>query len=114
LAGQCGKLKCCLNYEYAAYAEALKDFPPEDSVLNTKKGDALPQKIDVFAGIIWYAYKSDPNNLMAIPIDKVKEIIIKNRKGQQVPNIEDYERKLDKKVEFENVIGQDDLTRFDK
>lgn len=114
LAGQCGKLKCCLNYEYAAYAEALKDFPPEDSVLNTKKGDAIPQKIDVFAGIIWYAYKSDPNNLMAIPIDKVKEIISKNKKGQPIPNIEDYQRKIEKKVEFENVIGQDDLNRFDK
>lgn len=114
LAGQCGKLKCCLNYEFAAYNEALKDFPPDDSMLKTVKGDAFPQKIDVFAGIMWYSYKSDPNNLLAIPADKVKEIIALNRKGQSVASLEDYARKLEKKTEFENVVGLEDLNRFDK
>jgi cell fate regulator YaaT (PSP1 superfamily) len=114
LAGQCGKLKCCLNYEYAAYAEALKDFPPDDTILNTTKGDALPQKVDVFGGVMWYAYKSDPNNLLAIPVEKVKEIIIKNRKGQNIPNLEDYARKIEKQTDFERNSGEEDLTRFDK
>lgn len=114
LAGQCGKLKCCLNYEYAAYAEALKDFPPDDTVLNTQKGEAFPQKIDVFSGIMWYAYKSDPNNLLAIPVDKVREIVAKNKKGQPVNNLEDFARKIEKQEEFENVVGEEDLNRFDK
>jgi len=114
LAGQCGKLKCCLNYEYAAYAEALKGFPHEDTNLNTKKGDAFPQKTDVFAGVIYYAYKSDPNNLMAIPVEKVKEIIALNKKGQPIDKLEDFARKLEKKAEFENFVGQEDLNRFDK
>lgn len=114
LAGQCGKLKCCLNYEYAAYSEALKDFPPDDMILNTQKGDAFPQKIEVFAGIMWYSYKSEPNNLLPIPVDKVKEIMAVNKKGQAVPNLEDFARKIEKKSEFENVIVQDDLNRFDK
>jgi len=114
LAGQCGKLKCCLNYEYAAYAEALKDFPPDDTILNTQKGDAFPQKVDVFAGIMWYAYKSDPNNLLAIPHDKVKEIMNKNRKGQPVSSLEEYARKIEKQQEFENVITEEDIDRFDK
>lgn len=114
LAGQCGKLKCCLNYEFAAYNEALKDFPPDDSMLKTLKGDAFPQKIDVFAGVMWYSYKSDPNNLLAIPADKVKEIIAKNKSGQSVASLEDYARKLEKKTEFENVVGLEDLNRFDK
>lgn len=114
LAGQCGKLKCCLNYEYSTYAEALKKFPPDDTLLKTAKGDAFAQKTDVFAGIIWYAYKSEPNNLMAIPVDKVKEIIQINRKGKNIDKLEDFARKIDKKVEFENVVGQDDLRRFDK
>jgi len=114
LAGQCGKLKCCLNYEFAAYNEALKDFPPDDSMLKTVKGDAFPQKIDVFAGIMWYSYKSDPNNLLAIPADKVKEIIAKNKSGQPVTSLEDFARKLEKKTEFENVVGLEDLNRFDK
>jgi hypothetical protein len=114
LAGQCGKLKCCLNYEYSAYTEALKHFPPDDTLLNTKKGDAIPQKTDVFGGIIWYAYKSDPNNMMAIPVDKVKEIIDLNKKGKAIDKLEDFARKLEKKVDFENVVGQEDLHRFDK
>ncbi len=114
LAGQCGKLKCCLNYEYSAYAEALKNFPPDDTMLKTTKGDAIPQKIDVFAGIMWYAYKSDPNNLMAIPVEQVKEIMQTNKKGKSIEKLEDFARKMDKKVEFENVVGQDDLHRFDK
>jgi len=114
LAGQCGKLKCCLNYEYAAYAEALKKFPAEDILLNTRKGDGFPQKTDVFAGIIWYAYKSDPNNLLAIPVEQVKEIIARNKKGQAVEKLEDFARQIEKKTEFENVVGQDALNRFDK
>jgi cell fate regulator YaaT (PSP1 superfamily) len=114
LAGQCGKLKCCLNYEYSAYAEALKRFPPEDTLLKTSKGDAFAQKTDVFAGIIWYAYKSEPNNIMAIPVEKVKEIIQINKKGKSIDKIEDYVTKIEKKIEFENVVGQDDLKRFDK
>ncbi len=114
LAGQCGKLKCCLNYEYSAYSEALKHFPPDDTVLNTRKGDAIPQKTDVFGGVIWYAYKSDPNNMMAIPVDQVKEIMDMNRKGKAIDKLEDFARKLEKKVDFENVVGQEDLHRFDK
>lgn len=114
LAGQCGKLKCCLNYEYAAYAEALRNFPTEESLLNTKKGDAFQQKIDVFAGIIWYAYKSDPNNMMAIPVEKVKEIVALNKKGQSIDKLEDFARKVEKKAEFENFVGQEALNRFDK
>lgn len=114
LAGQCGKLKCCLNYEFSAYYEALKNFPPDDTLLQTKKGEAFINKIDVFAGIIWFAYKSDPNALMPIALDKVKEIIALNKKNKLVDKLEDYVQKQEKKTEFNNVIGQDELTRFDK
>ncbi len=114
LAGQCGKLKCCLNYEYAAYAEALKKFPSDDTPLQTKKGEAIPQKIDVFAGVIWYAYKSDPNNMMAIPVQKVTEIISLNKKGQPIEKLEDYARKEEKKEDFESFVAQESLSRFDK
>ncbi len=114
LAGQCGKLKCCLNYEYAAYNEAMKNFPPDDTILFTQKGEAFPQKVDVFAGIIWYSYKSDPNNLLEIPVDSVKEIMQKNKKNQPVTGLEDYARVIEKKTQYDNVIGEDDLNRFDK
>ena len=61
LAGQCGKLKCCLNYELDLYLEALKEFPAQDVKLETEKGMAFCQKADIFKGILWYSYKNDPS-----------------------------------------------------
>ena len=113
LAGQCGKLKCCLNYELDAYVDALKSFP-EPIVLKTKKGDALHQKTDVFARILYYAYKGNENQMFPIPLDGVKTIMEQNRKGQIPEKLEDFIKIKEKKTDFENVVGQDDLTRFDK
>ena len=90
LAGQCGKLKCCLNFEYEAYVEALKAFSDPNIVLKFKNGDAIHQKSDVFKGIMWYSYTTDKSNIMAIPVDKVKEIIAKNKKGELPEKLEDY------------------------
>ena len=90
LAGQCGKLKCCLNYEYDTYVDALKSFPDTHIVLRTKKGDASYSKTDVFKGLMWYSYVFDRNNMMAIPAEKVKEIIDMNNKGKMPEQLEDY------------------------
>ena len=90
LAGQCGKLKCCLNYEYDTYVDALKAFPDSHIVLRTKKGDASYSKTDVFKGLMWYSYVFDRNNMMAIPAEKVKEIIAMNNKGKFPEQLEDY------------------------
>ena len=90
LAGQCGKLKCCLNYEYDTYVDALKAFPDTHIVLRTKKGDASYNKTDVFKGLMWYSYVFDRNNMMAIPAEKVKEIISMNNKGKMPEQLEDY------------------------
>lgn len=89
LAGQCGKLKCCLNYEYEAYVDALKAFP-EANMLKFKNGDAVHQKNDVFKGIMWFSYTNDRGNIMAIPVDKVKEIIEMNKRGERPEKLEDY------------------------
>ena len=89
LAGQCGKLKCCLNYEYEAYVDALKAFP-DANMLKFKNGDAVHQKNDVFKGIMWYSYTNDKGNIMAIPVDKVKEIMELNKRGEQPEKLEDY------------------------
>lgn len=114
LAGQCGKLKCCLNYEYDVYRDALKEFPRQDIVLKTRKGEATYQKTDVFRKIIWYSYVNDPANLMAIPVNRAFEIINLNNKGKFPDKLEDFSQKVERKVEFENVVGQDDLNRFDR
>ncbi|MDP4281147.1 MAG: regulatory iron-sulfur-containing complex subunit RicT [Bacteroidota bacterium] len=113
LAGQCGKLKCCLNYEYETYLDALKDFPNSEIVLKTKKGDAVHQKSDIFNRLMWYSYLNDPSNLMAIKVENVNQIISDNKNGIIPEQLEDFSFIFEQKSEFENVVGQDDLTRFD-
>ena len=115
LAGQCGKLKCCLNYELDAYLDALKDFPKTDTKLFTEKGTAICQKTDIFKGHLWYAYEGEWMNWHKLTTAQANEIIAKNSNKEKVPNLEDYASELveDTKVDFENVVGQDSLTRFD-
>lgn len=115
LAGQCGKLKCCLNYELDAYLDALKAFPKNDTKLYTEKGTAVCQKTDIFKGLLWYAYEGEWMNWHVITTEQANEIIKKNKKREKVASLEEYaaEHVQDTKTDFENVVGQDSLTRFD-
>ncbi len=115
LAGQCGKLKCCLNYELDSYLDALKAFPKPDTKLYTEKGTAVCQKTDIFKGHMWYAYEGEWMNWHLITTDQAREIIAINKKREKVASLEEYavELLVDTKTEFENVVGQDSLTRFD-
>ena len=115
LAGQCGKLKCCLNYELDSYLEALKDFPKTDIVLKTEKGLAYFQKMDIFKGMLWYAYKDNPMNWHALKIEQVNEIIQRNKDNQSDFSLEEYSLDFDEFTPtFADVVGQESLTRFDK
>jgi cell fate regulator YaaT (PSP1 superfamily) len=115
LAGQCGKLKCCLNYELDTYLDALKGFPKTEIKLKTEKGIAICQKTDIFKGHMWYVYEGEWMNWHKITTEQANEIIALNRKNQPVGSLEEYASQLidDTKTEFENVVGQDSLTRFD-
>ena len=115
LAGQCGKLKCCLNYELDSYQDALKAFPRSDVKLYTEKGNAVCQKTDIFKGLMWFAYEGEWMNWHIITTSQANEIIEKNKKREKVASLEEYaaEHIQETKVEFENVVGQDSLTRFD-
>ncbi|MDC3260734.1 regulatory iron-sulfur-containing complex subunit RicT [Winogradskyella sp.] len=115
LAGQCGKLKCCLNYELDSYLDALKAFPKKEKKLQTEKGTAICQKTDIFKGLMWYAYDGEWMNWHILSATQANEIIEKNKKGEKVASLEEYavEHIEDTKTEFENVVGQDSLTRFD-
>ncbi len=93
LAGQCGKLKCCLNFEYEVYADALKKFPPANQAIRFKKGLALYKKTDVFRGIMWYAYEGE-NDLIAVKAEDVKAIIEMNRRQEYPEKLEDYQVEL--------------------
>jgi cell fate regulator YaaT (PSP1 superfamily) len=116
LAGQCGKLKCCLNYELDSYLEALKTFPRTDTKLFTKKGTAVCQKIDIFKGVLWYAYEGEWMNWHQLTAEQANKIIAANRKKEDVGSLEEFEvqLQLEEKRDFNNVVGQDSLTRFDK
>ena len=116
LAGQCGKLKCCLNYELDTYLDALKDMPDMETKLYTEKGHAYCQKIDIFKEIMWFSYANSTSQWMVLPVAKVKEILAINKKKERVAGLEDYVIETVQEVEkkFENVVGQDSLTRFDQ
>ncbi len=115
LAGQCGKLKCCLNYELDAYMDALKEFPKTDVKLYTEKGKAVCQKIDIFQGFMWFTYEGEWTNWHKLTTTQANEIIELNNKKENVASLEEYASELvaETKNEFENVVGQDSLTRFD-
>lgn len=120
LAGQCGKLKCCLNYELDAYRSALKTFPKSELKLQTEKGVAVMQKMDIFKEQLWYAYKGEWMNWHQLSLSSVQEIIDKNKKKEKVPSLEEYATEATASVTekpdvvFENVVGQDSLNRFDR
>jgi len=113
LAGQCGKLKCCLNYEQDVYIDALKEFPDSSIILITKKQKAFHLKTDIFKKIMWYYYSDDESNVMALTLNKVIQIIEMNGQGEFPDKLEDFALTKEKKNEFEN-IAQDDLSRFDE
>lgn len=116
LAGQCGKLKCCLNYELDLYLEALEEFPKSDVKLLTEKGLATCQKTDIFKRMLWYAYENESMNWHPLELDKVNEIIALNKQGKKVEGLDEYIVESSRQEEeiFSNVVGQDSLTRFDK
>jgi len=118
LAGQCGKLKCCLNYELDSYLEALKSFPKTDVKLKTKKGTAVCQKIDIFKGLLWYAYEGEWMNWHTLTPEQANKIIAKNKKDEAVGSLEEYALNLElaetDQKSFNDGIGEDSLTRFDK
>ncbi|MEI8137579.1 MAG: regulatory iron-sulfur-containing complex subunit RicT [Bacteroidota bacterium] len=119
LAGQCGKLKCCLNYELDSYIDALKEFPDMDGKkLLTKKGEAFLQKTDIFGRMMWFSYRHDPGVFIPLKVKTVHTILEANAKGDLPDDIKSaiVTEALAKAAEpnFENVVGQDSLTRFDK
>ncbi|HBF88124.1 MAG TPA: hypothetical protein DDX39_05730 [Bacteroidales bacterium] len=115
LAGQCSKLKCCLNYELDSYLDAIKDFPNTALAIETKDGTAYHQKTDVFKRLLWYSFdRNNAMNMVAVPVDRVKEIILQNKKGIKVDKLVIEEEKKEQKMDYQNVVGQESITRFDE
>lgn len=118
LAGQCGKLKCCLNYELDMYVEALKDFPSVNVKLKLPKGTAVHMKTDIFKREIYYVYEGQYSEApIVLSVEAVKEIIHRNKQGIEVADVEEFlvtEVVEPKETDFAQVVGQDSLTRFDR
>ncbi len=117
LSGQCGRLKCCLNYELDTYMDALRVFPESADRIKTKVGTAHLQKKDIFKNLMWYSYERS-NTLYPLSIERVNEILDFNRKGVFPDELQPVEvikkASLAEKNDFVDVVGQLSLKSLDK
>lgn len=116
LSGQCGRLKCCLNYELDAYRNEIKKFPRSGVKLKTEKGIGVFQKMDIFKGVLWYAYKNEWVTWHKLTLETTLEIINKNKTNTPVNSLEDYVETTTTNPTklFDSGVGQESLTRFDR
>jgi len=115
ISGQCGRLKCCLNFELDGYTEALKGFPSTKVQLKSKKGSAKFVKLDVFKGVLFYFNPDTPGDFLELTIDNVNKIIALNKKEEIPASFESFIVEVEQKeVSFEDAMGQDNIGRFDK
>lgn len=110
LSGQCGRLKCCLNYELDTYMEALKDIPKVEKPLMTEKGDAHLQKTDIFRKIMWFGFAGE-NMWHPITTERVKEILLLNSQGKKPENLQ-VDQDLEKLEKAQAITS--DLERLDR
>ncbi len=114
LAGQCGKLKCCLNYEVDCYVDAQRNFPSKDIPLETTDSVAYFQKMEVHKGIYWYTTDLHSTaNLIAIPVERVREIQAMNKKGVKADRFLAAEPSWETELVSEDLLENNSLTRFD-
>jgi len=123
LAGQCGKLKCCLNYELDMYIEAIKSYPSPNAKLKTRRGTGIHVKTDIFSEMMWYIFKQpgEASAMAGFPIDTVRDVLARNKEGEE-PDVDLHmaeevpaAKQVDPATDYENVIdGAEDLSRFDK
>lgn len=126
LAGQCGKLKCCLNYELDTYLDALKDIPETNVKLFTAKGMMIHRKTDIFKKILWYSLIPEPkegedrpfaggaDNWIPLSSDRVKEIMALNKQNVKPEDAGQIEFEEEEDLGYDDVVGQDSLTRMDR
>jgi hypothetical protein len=118
LAGQCGKLKCCLNFELDQYVEAVKEFPSPNAKIKTPKGKAVVFKMDIFKRLVYFLQLGEQGSSpIAMNVEDANELIAASAKGEVVGSLASYE--MEEEVEevdttFGNVVGQESLTRFDE
>jgi cell fate regulator YaaT (PSP1 superfamily) len=115
LAGQCSKLKCCLNYELDAYLDEQENFPDTSIALETKLGTATHQKTDVFRRQMWYSINTEKGqSISCLTVDQVHEIIEMNKKGNKPEKLMGIEESgIASMIDYQNSAGLESLTRFE-
>lgn len=113
LAGQCGKLKCCLNFEHDCYVDAQKDFPDLNIPLYTKKGKAIYHKSDVHKGILWYSYLDDSPGQIPILVKDVHKIIKMNQRKKQPTQLEDFEAVIETNNQSDHLPEHEQFLKFE-
>lgn len=113
LAGQCGKLKCCLNYELDSYLDALSDFPPSSSTIDTVNGKAFCIKIDVFKKKMWFAYVERSMAWYDLDVVDVKKMLAQNKNGEKSSPLEDI-KVHDIPVRSVDLIQENTIDRFER
>jgi cell fate regulator YaaT (PSP1 superfamily) len=116
ISGQCGRLKCCLNFELDGYTEALKEFPKSSKKIVTQEGEAKFVKLDVFKKVMYYFNVNNPTSeLLELPVASVQKILELNKNGEIPENFDSYiKTQIESEVSFEDATGQDNINRFDK
>lgn len=137
LAGQCGRLKCCLNYELDTYMEALEDFPREDAKLNTEKGKMRIIKTDILKKIVWFIYEEERHpTYIPVSVEEANKLIKANKKGVVHPPLETLiegqqltqvgtnyaanetdassNHPAKGELHFKDAVGEDNIDRFDQ
>ncbi len=113
LAGQCGKLKCCINYEAAIYVDAREQLPRVSEPLHLEDGDAFLVKTDILKGIMWFSYdEHSMAQIYPLKARDVKNIIEINKHGERGESL--MEEPEEKVPEFKSAAGEDSITRFDE
>ena len=118
LAGQCSKLKCCINYEASAYIDAQSKLPVVKEPLEFKDGSAWLVKTDILAGVMWFSYeKNNMTNIFPLSADRVRAIQALNRKGNKPDSLQGFraaDTDKEPETEFVSAAGDESITRFDE
>jgi cell fate regulator YaaT (PSP1 superfamily) len=118
LSGQCGKLKCCLNFELDQYVEAVSEFPSPNAKIKLKEGRAFVFKMDIFKRLVYLnAPDGAGNGPVAVSLEDMKELMAMNERGEYPVNLKDFmqvEEPDEVDEVYSNVVGQDSVTRFDE
>ena len=117
LSGQCGRLKCCLNYELDTYMEAMEEFPDENLTVKTSRGIARIEKMDILKRIVWLRYNEPGSKFYPLELEKLFELVEMNKSGVEPTDLDEFQAEdelPEVEMGFKDVVGEERLDRFER